>query len=219
LVVAWNGYQNNPGIGRTDVVKSPVKTCWLGLFAFLTTIFIVLVLPRLLIVNRTMTSDYIAVLDGHDPNFCEGLRLLQSGVARRMFVCLDLPDVPLSDHEIQQDREFVRRTAGPLAESIDICKNDSEDALTELGDVVAGEELQRVLIVTPAPESRATYILAKRRYRNLSISAHASADPNFDVHWWRSRVWAETYFNSVIGLATAVMEPRSSADSVERSAK
>ena len=202
------------------MVKDPVKSIRFGLLlGFFAAILFILMLPRLLVLDDATRSDYIAVLDGHDANFYEGLRLLREGSAKRMFVCLDLPDVPLRDREIQDDLEFVRKTAGPLAESIDLCKNDSEDALTEFEDVVAYENAQRVLIVTPAAESRATYILATRRYPNLSWSVHATADPNFDVHWWKSLDWTETYLDSVTRLAAAVVEPRSSASSVERSAK
>lgn len=198
--------------------KIAVKTTWLGLpLVFLTTILFVLILPRLLVLDDMTNSDYIAVLDGHDANFYEGLRLLRGGVAKRMFVCLDLPDVPLNEHEIQEDLEFIEKTAGPLAPLIDVCKSDYKDSLTELGDIVTVTGARRVLIVTPAAESRATYILATRRYPRLSWSVHATADRGFDVRWWRSRDQAETYFNAIARLAAAVIEPRSRADSREAS--
>lgn len=186
---------------------------------FASAAFLVFELPRLLVLNNPTSSDYIAVLDGHDDNYYEGLRLLQSGIAKRMFVCLDMPDVPLRKEELQKDLAFVRRTAGHLADAIDICENDDEDAFTELGGVLETSSAQRVLIVTPASESRAQYIVAKRRFPNFAWSVRPSEEANFNVKWWRKREWIDTYFRSVSHLAAALREPQAREASVERSSR
>lgn len=189
------------------------------LLGFLAAVFVFLVLPRLLVLNNATASDYIAVLDGHDTNFYEGLRLLRNGTAKGMFVCLDLPDVSLRDFELQQDLTFVRKTAGPLANVINICRNESDDPLTEVHDLAVRANAQRVLIVTPAPESRSMYTFATREYPGLAWSVDPTSDVNFDLHWWKSRRSTEIYFDSVTRLVSAVVQTQTSPGSEEYSAK
>lgn len=184
--------------------------------ALASAVFFIVLLPRLLVLNNQSQSDYIAVLDGHDDNYYEGLRLLQSGIATRMFVCMDLPDVPLRGEEVQADLAFIRTTAGQFADFIDICENDEEDAFSELGNVLERGSAQRVLIVTPASESRAEYMLAQRRFPNLSWSVRPSMEPSVNVQWWRKREWADTYFPSIGHFVAPLRKPESADASVQR---
>lgn len=181
--------------------------------------FFFIALPRLLVLNNSSPADYIAVLDGHDDNYYEGLRLLKSGMAKKMFVCLDLPDVPLHGEEVQKDLAFVRRTAGRFADAIEICENDDEDALTEFGSLLETTSAQRVLIVTPASESRAQYLLAKRHFADVTWSVDPSKDRSFNVNWWRRREWADTYVQALERFAAALRGPQAVKTSVQRSSK
>jgi hypothetical protein len=168
--------------------------------------------------NRTH-SNYIAVLDGHDENYLEGLRLLREGYAERMFLCLDMPDVPIEGEELKKDREFIDRTAGPLSEKIETCPNRDEDIYALMSDLFEKSGVSTVLIVTPAPYSRAQYISFRRHLPQYTWSVYPTHDRSFGAHWWGTRLWTKTYVTSVLNLGTALTEPRPSAQKVERSAK
>lgn len=212
------------------MVENPIRahTMWIEVAAgfavasLTAAIFFGLILPRLLILRNATSAgnaDYIAVLDGHDDNYYEGLRLLREGAAPKMFVCLDLPDVPPSRHEIEQNVAFVQRTAGALANAIDICKNDEKDPYTELLDLLPESSSRRVIIVTPGSESRVQYTVATRLYPDVSWAVHPSPDHNFNVRWWRRRDWAETYVNSIGKLANAMRVQAAPKDAVQSSSR
>jgi hypothetical protein len=187
----------------------------LTLIAFCLTV----VLPRFLVLDNRAHSNYIAVLDGHDENYLEGLRLLREGYAERMFLCLDMPDVPIEGEELKKDREFIDRTAGPLSEKIETCPNRDEDIYGLMSDLFARSGVSKVLIVTPAPYSRAQYISFRRHLPQYNWSVYPTHDPSFGAHWWGTRLWAKTFVTSVLNLGTALTEPSPSAQRVERSAK
>lgn len=184
-----------------------------------TVVMATLALPRLLILRKRGSSDCIVVLYGHDENYQAGLRLLRSGIGKKMFVCLDLPDVSLQGEELRLDREFLRENAGPLADKIDLCGSEDEEIFAELGRVLDKDHARRVLLVTPEPQSRAQYIIATRRLPQFSWAVMPVSDQSFDIHWWRKRVWTKTYLNSICDFLLALEERPSPEISAQVSSK
>lgn len=162
-----------------------------------------IVAPRLLILDNAVPSDYVLVLDGHDDNYYAGLQLLRQGFGNRMFVCLDIPDVPLQGEELSRDREFIQQTAGQLADRIDLCSNADEDIPQDLEHRLIHADAKSVLIVTPEARSRAQYIVARRRLPQYNWSVHAVPDPSFNIRWWRRRLWTKTFVSSIADLGAA----------------
>jgi len=189
------------------------------LIALVSAAAIMLALPRWLVLDNAKLGDYIVVLDGHDDNYFMGLDLLRKGFGNRMLVCLDLPDVPLEGQELRDDREFIQRTAGPLAQRIDLCANQDEDIFDEMNAWLTRASAQNILIVTPEAQSRAQYVAASRRLPQFSWSVRPSSDPTFDVHWWQCRMWTKTFVRSAFDLWAALRTREREGQAVQRSAK
>ena len=189
------------------------------LVAFTVVLWMAWILPKLLVLNNAEPSDYIVVLDGHDNNYFTGLKLLQNGFGRRMFVCLDIPDVPLEGDELNKDREFIRQTAGRLAENIELCRNGDEDIFDAIHSQLIHTDARRILVVSPEAQSRAQYVAARRRMPQYTWSVSPSKDPTFNVHWWRRRLWTKTFVDAVLDLSTALQIRTAESQRAQRSAK
>lgn len=149
---------------------------------------------HILILNNARPSDAIVVWGGDDANYFAGLRQMQSTGARYMFVCLAQNDFDIETSELQHDREFFTRTAGPLADRIDICSENSDYVLPEVKEKLDAHKVGSVLLVVPQQYSRADYIQVTKRLPNYSWSVSATPEPQFNPSWWRKRGWAKTFF-------------------------
>jgi hypothetical protein len=178
-----------------------------------------LTLPKLLVLDNTRPSDYIAVLDGHDNNYFTGLALLQKGFGKRMLVCLDLPDVPLEGEELRQDRAFIQQTAGKFADNIDLCSNQEEDIFVEMNALFTKLDAHKILIVTPEAQSRAQYVASRRVLPQYTWSVHPAPDPGFNPQWWRSRLWTKNFVGSAVNLGESFAIKSSENQTVQRSAR
>lgn len=169
---------------------------------------IILLSTHTLILNNARPSDAIVVWGGDDQNYYAGLQFLQTTDALYMFVCLDQNDFDIAGQELQHDREFLRRTAGSLAEHIDICVGNNDDILPELTTKLNNLGAHSVLIVAPEPYSRADYVLARKRLPNYAWSVSATAEPWFHSSWWKRRGWAKNFSFGLSRLFQALREKR-----------
>jgi hypothetical protein len=149
---------------------------------------------HILILNNARPSEAIVVWGGDDANYLAGLRLMQSTDAKYMFVCLSQNDFDIESSELQHDREFFARTAGPLAAQIDICSGNSDYVLPEANQKLDAHKVRSVLLVAPQQYSRACYIEVTKQLPNYSWSVSATAEPHFNPSWWRKRGWAKNFF-------------------------
>ena len=159
---------------------------------------------RILILNSPKPSDVIVVWGGDDVNYFSGLRLMQSTGAKYMFVCLEQNDFDIAGAELHRDREFVNRSAGPLANQIDICVGNSDDILPELNEKLVSAGYRSVLIVAPEQYSRADYIEARKRLPIYAWSVYATREPQFSGSWWRSRGKTKNFLFGLERLAAAI---------------
>ena len=175
--------------------KRPLKVLFLSLFLVLLTL--AAFSGHILILNNPVPSNAIVVWGGDDANYFSGLRYMQSTGASYMFVCLAQNDFDIVSSELQHDREFFTRTAGPLADRIDICSIHSDYVLPEVSQKLTGHKIQSVLLVAPQQYSRAQYIDVTSHLPNFSWSVAATPEPQFNPSWWRRRGWTKSY---VFGL-------------------
>lgn len=167
---------------------------------------VILVSRHVLILNNPIPSDAIIVWGGDDQNYYSGLQFLKATSARYMFVCLDQNDFDIAGQELQQDREFFRRTAGSLADHIEICVGNSDDIFPELTTKLTNLSAGSVLIVAPEPYSRADYLLARKRLPKYAWSVSATAEPWFHRSWWQRRGWAKNFSFGLRRLLQALNE-------------
>lgn len=159
---------------------------------------------RILILNNPKPSDAIVVWGGDDVNYYAGLRVMQSTGAKYMFVCLEQNDFDIAGAELHRDREFFNRSAGPLANQIDICIGNSDDILPELNAKLVAVGYRSVLIVAPEQYSRADYFEARKRLPSYSWSVSATREPQFSGSWWRSRGKTKNFLFGLERLASAI---------------
>jgi hypothetical protein len=171
--------------------KRPIQ--FLVLSAFLVLLTLVVFSGHILILNNSRPSDAIVVWGGDDANYFSGLRYMQSSGARYMFVCLAQNDFDIVSSELQHDREFFTGTAGPLADKIEICAENSDYFLPEVNQKLVAHKVRSVLLVAPQQYSRADYIEVTSHFPNFSWSVSATAEPQFSISWWRRRSWTKSF--------------------------
>lgn len=159
---------------------------------------------RALVLNNPKLSDAVVVWGGDDVNYYAGLSLMQSTGARYMFVCLEQNDFDIAGAELRRDREFITRSAGPLANHIDICVGNSDDILPELAEKLVGAGYRSAVIVAPQQYSRADYIEGRKRLPNYSWSVSATQEPQFSRSWWRSRGRTKNFLFGLERLVAAI---------------
>lgn len=149
---------------------------------------------HILILNNAQPSEAIVVWGGDDRNYFAGLQQMQSTGAQYMFVCLAQNDFDIESSELQHDRQFFARTAGALADRIDICGINSDYALPEVNQKLDIHKVRSVLLVAPQQYSRADYIKVTKRLPNYSWSVSATPERQFSPSWWRKRSWTKSFF-------------------------
>lgn len=183
------------------------RNSWiLILFSLLIFTTLVVFSGRILILDNAKPADAVFVWGGDDVNYFAGLQQMKSLGARYMFVCLAQNDFDIESSELQHDRDFFARTAGPLADRIDICSGNSDYILPEANQKLLTHNVRSVLLVTPQQYSRANYIQAANRLPNYSWSISATPEPQFHISWWRRRGWTKNFF---FGLTRLVASLRS----------
>jgi hypothetical protein len=159
---------------------------------------------HILILNNARPSEAIVVWGGDDANYFAGLRLMQSTGAQYMFVCLAQNDFDIESSELRHDLEFFARTAGPLADRIDICSGNSDFVLPEVNQKLNARKVRSAVLVAPQQYSRADYIEVTKRLPNYSWSVSATPEPHFNPSWWKKRGWAKNFFFGLRRLFTSL---------------
>jgi hypothetical protein len=150
---------------------------------------------RLLVVDAPQKSDVILVLAGEtDHRPARALELLEQGFARAEVI-----DVPAATKiydvtQVQLAEQYIQSL--PQSSHIKVCpivglstKEESHDA----EKCLAGEEGNRVLIVTSDFHTRRALSVFRREVRDRSFSIAAAHDSTqFGTRWWMHRQWAKT---------------------------
>lgn len=202
----------------SDIAKHWRAIIATGFLVVLSLLAMANVLPRLLVLDNCIPSDLVVVLDGHDTNYFVGVELLRRGFAKRMFVCPDLPDTPLTGTELQLDQTFVRTTAGELAGRIDFCSNTpEEDIPSVLRARYAQSGFRSVILISPEAHSRAQVTSFRRQLPGYHWSVKAVPDVTFNVHWWRKRRWTKTFISALVDLFEALRTHPVPVDHIQNS--
>jgi len=153
---------------------------------------------RLLVVDAPQAADVIVVLAGEtDHRPARALQLLDQGYGRRVLI-----DVPATARiyeftQVQLAEKYIQDL--PQAASVGICPITGLSTRDESHDVekcLAGEEGNRVLIVTSDFHTRRSLSIFCHEVRGKTFSvAAARDDTQFGTRWWTHRQWAKTCVN------------------------
>jgi hypothetical protein len=158
---------------------------------------------RLLVVDAPQAADVIVVLAGEtDHRPARALQLLDQGYGRRVLI-----DVPATARiyeftQVQLAEKYIQDL--PQAASVGICPIAGLSTRDESHDVekcLAGEEGNRVLVVTSDFHTRRSLSIFRHEVRGKTFSvAAARDDTQFGTRWWTHRQWAKTCLDEWLRL-------------------
>lgn len=153
---------------------------------------------RFLVIDSPQHADFIVVLSGdiNDTRAVHALMLLRAGYASQLI--LDAPDWMLyGRNQAEMAEEYLRNAAPDQVGRVHVCRFSSDSTRQEL--VQVGGCIHSVipdarsgLVVTSTYHTRRAVDVARRVQPQYDWSVAAAVDPQFDVHWWRSREQAKT---------------------------
>lgn len=153
---------------------------------------------RFLVINNPMQSDFIVVLAGDigDIRAEHGLMLLRKGYASQLV--LDAPNwIRYGRNQAEAAADYLQETAPDQIGRVHVCSfssDSTEQELAEISTCIRGvaPHAHSGLVVTSTYHTRRALEIARRVHPEYSWSAAAASDPDFDVHWWRTRQHAKT---------------------------
>lgn len=160
--------------------------------------FVAIDAGRFLVIDNPRHADFILVLSGDidDVRAVHGLMLLREGYAQQLI--LDAPDSPLyGRNQAELAQEYLQRAAPDHVGRVHVCKFSSDSTRQELAEVSGCihsliPDARSGLLVTSTYHTRRAVEVARRVQPQYHWSIAAAVDPQFDVHWWRSREQAKT---------------------------
>jgi uncharacterized SAM-binding protein YcdF (DUF218 family) len=153
---------------------------------------------RLLVADRPECSDVIVVLFGgiNDLREQKAMALLREGYARELI--LDVPDWTLyGRNQPDEAASFLRNVAPDQAGHVHVCSFSSDSTRGELAEI--GRCIRTIaptahsgIVVTSNYHTRRALKIVRRVLPDYHWSTSAAPDPQFDVHWWRSKEYCKT---------------------------
>lgn len=162
---------------------------------------------RCLVVDSPERGDAIVVLAGdhNDDRYHRGLQLLSEGYGRLLLVDANGSEVIFGRPLAIQEEEFVRRSAGTLADHVSVCPTTGDSTDEEAKDVqqcLQGRAVKAVVLVTSDFHTRRALSIFRRRLPQYHWSIAATRDQsNFGENWWQHRAWARTVLLESLRIA------------------
>ncbi|PYX45786.1 MAG: hypothetical protein DMG79_18490 [Acidobacteria bacterium] len=158
---------------------------------------------RWLVLDAPARSDVILVLAGETDRRPErALQLLDQGYGHSIVMNVPAAAMIYDIPQIQLAEQYIQRV--PEKAAIKICPIMGLSTREESQDVarcLAGEEGQRILIVTSEFHTRRALSIFRHELPSKSFSvAVAHDDTQFGMRWWAHRQWAKTCMDEWIRL-------------------
>jgi hypothetical protein len=153
---------------------------------------------KLLVVDDPKPSDVILVLAGEtDRRPARGLELLDKGFAPRMVIDVPVSEIFFGFSEEELAEKYVAQL--PEAGKVRICRIvglSTRDESHDIGNCLADEKADRILIVTSDYHTRRALSILRHELPGKSFSIAAAYDPaQYGTLWWTHRQWAKTFFD------------------------
>jgi hypothetical protein len=150
---------------------------------------------RMLVVDAPERSDVILVLAGEtDRRSARALQLLDQGYGRRVMLDVPAAATVYKTSEMQLAEKYIQGL--PQAAAVRICAIEglsTREESHEAEKCLAGEEGNRVLIVTSEFHTRRALSIFRHEVRGKSFSVAVVRDETqFGTRWWTHRQWAKT---------------------------
>lgn len=149
----------------------------------------------MLVVDAPERSDVILVLAGEtDRRSARALQLLDQGYGRRVMLDVPAAATVYKTSEMQLAEKYIQGL--PQAAAVRICAIEglsTREESHEAEKCLAGEEGNRVLIVTSEFHTRRALSIFRHEVRGKSFSVAVVRDETqFGTRWWTHRQWAKT---------------------------
>ena len=155
---------------------------------------------RLVVLNYRKPADVIVITVSNpyadDLYYWRALRLLDNHYGKYVVLPADASGTA-GETEADEARTFIDATAGPHRARVSVCP-ETDEQFRSLDTCLARLHARTVLMVAPAPESRRSFRLYRKRLPQYSWYVAAIPDPAmFENKWWSNRQWAKSYVDSL----------------------
>ena len=153
---------------------------------------------RCLVLDGPERGDAIIVLAGdhNDERFHYGLQLLRNGYGQLLLVDSDRDEILFGRPLVVQEEEFLKRSAGMLADHVSVCParaDSTDEEAKSVQDCLQGRDVRAIILVTSDFHTRRALSIFRRRLPQYRWSVAAVRDSAlFGESWWQHRGWART---------------------------
>jgi uncharacterized SAM-binding protein YcdF (DUF218 family) len=151
-----------------------------------------------LVVDNREKSDAILITQGDslDEAYWMGLRLLQNGYGREVFLDARTNRTFFGRSQAEWAADFIAKTSASLPGQVKVCPISADTTAQEAyetGNCLKGHLIRSVLLVVADFHTRRSLAIFSRLLPNYHWSIAGVEDPmRFGERWWRKREWIRT---------------------------